>query len=482
MGWSYTKARATEYSSDGSYSASWNNAWTIKEVAPTQAGYIRLRLDIESYSFWSSSDTYNWYSTDTIAYGGETRTIHARSLVPTAATYSTYMQIPNSWAGKTVTLRVAWKTVSVQLNATGVTPSTVTAADGNFGHAIPITLTPSVSGVTHTVWTVCASQREELLTESSATSLSWVPAFATYLPHMANTGRATARIYCETFSNGTSRGTSYADITITLLPGELPPVLSSGWATAALLNQGAASGFNVWIQGYSKARVSFDTTKIAPQYGASIASITCEGETVTGNQHDTGVFGGTSASIVCTVTDSRGQTASETLSVTLLPYSPPTMTGSSAIRSDAQGQAAENGNYIAVQATAVFSSLNGTNSYTLTAYVRQLNGSFPSGGETFNSGEQQVLSTLYSPDTGYEVKLEITDGLGNTAAVTVVLPSRAWAMKFRPTGNGVAFGKAAEINSALELGPNWVLALHDGSGNTVTLSYADLVALKALLI
>jgi len=95
---------------------------------------------------------------------------------------------------------------------------------------------------------------------------------------------------------------------------------------------------------------------------------------------------------------------------------------------------------------------------------------------------KSVLS-LYSPDVSYEVKIELSDGLGNTATYLKTLPTRAWAMKFRETGDGVAFGKAPGTGSAnaklLEIGPGWALRIWSSDGTT----YEDLdyTALHGLL-
>lgn len=482
MAWSYTKPSGVVSQIDGGFQANWTNSWTVAEVTPTQTGCIRLRVTVTTGDFYSSSGSYAWYSADTMSCGGTTISVHARSRVPGAASYTAYVQVPQSWSGRTVSMNIAWTAVSVQLNATGVTPSAITASDGEFGHAIPITLTPAVSGVQHTVTVSCAGRTETLLTQSTATSVSWLPDLAVYAALLPNAGSASAAISCETFASGVSMGSASRTITLRFAAGELPPALSPGWASASVLNEGAASGFTVWIQGWSRAQIVFDSAKISCLYGAGIAgfAISCEGLRVSAAPYRTGVLSGTAASIVCTVTDSRGQTASETLTVALESCAAPSLTALSIFRSDPGGEPDENGTGIAVQATALYSSLGGENSAELRAFVRRLDQDFGGAGTALASAQRAVLGP-YSPDTSYEVKLTLTDGLGRSAQATRVLPSRVWAMKFRPGGDGVAFGKAAETSAALELGPGWVLALHDGNGNTATLSYAELTALKALL-
>ena len=76
-----------------------------------------------------------------------------------------------------------------------------------------------------------------------------------------------------------------------------------------------------------------------------------------------------------------------------------------------------------------------------------------------------VIGTI-SPDSSYLVRLTVTDALGSTATATVALATQKWAMKFRPGGMGVGFGKAPEHDNCLELPSGWVIRI----GSTVVLS------------
>jgi hypothetical protein len=126
-------------------------------------------------------------------------------------------------------------------------------------------------------------------------------------------------------------------------------------------------------------------------------------------------------------------------------------------------------------ASAAYSPLDGENSATLTAATRTSGGTW-SAETALTSGAQSVFSG-FSADTSYEVRVTVTDRLGLSATFSRIVPTRRWALKFRPDGNGVAFGKAAETDGAMELGNDWRLVLHDANGNAVYLDYARLVSL-----
>lgn len=478
MAWSVERDHKFIRSYDGDHWMEWKNTWSVTEIAPVRAGYIRLQAVLSTDMFQKNS-AYVWYATDYIVCNGETIGIAPQYVISGNAGYTVTIEVPASWSGQRVKLVMGWTTLNdLEFTATAAYPSAVSAANGVFGGAIPITITPSVSGVRHEVKVTCAGNTETLLTTASdATTVTWTPAVATYAPLLPSADSASAVITCETFYNAASMGSAAQTVTVAFSPGSLAPVCAAGWAAASVLNEGAAQGFTVWIQGKSKAAVVFDSTKITCQYGASVAGchITCDNMTDSTSPYETGVLPGTSAAILCTVTDSRGQSASETLTVSLLPYAPPLISAPAILRCDAQGDADENGQRIGVTATAVVSPLGGENSYSLTAATRTAGGTW-SGETALVSGAQSVLG-VFSPDTSYEVRVTLTDGLGSTAVFQKLLPTRRWAMKFRADGNGVAFGKAPEQSAALELSDGWKLVLHDAQGNTAYLDYARLAAL-----
>ena len=354
-------------------------------------------------------------------------------------------------------------------------PATPEAGDGAFGRALPITLTGGSAGASYTLTASCAGRTETLLQNGTATALSWTPALETYAALLPNAASAEVTFTCESFYAGVSVGTRTATATLRFPPGSLAPVPASGWATAAALNTGAAAGISCYVQGYSRAAVTFDSGKITCLYGASVAgyAVTCEGVTVSAAPYETPVLPGVTAALVCTVTDTRGQTATETLTVALEGYTRPALSATDLFRCRADGTADENGTAISVCAAAHIAPLNGENRFTLTAAARTLSGDY--GAETALQAGVPAVLTGFSPDTAYELRLTLTDRLGSAAQYTQRFPTRAWAMKFRPDGNGVAFGKAAETDAALELGPGWSLKLHDSQGNSVALDYETLV-------
>ena len=278
-------------------------------------------------------------------------------------------------------------------------------------------------------------------------------ALASRIPNAAS---GTCTVYLKTWSDSslTEQIGDEQSVSFTLrVPADAAPTVSSGWAAAVADNSGGkAASLKGFISGFSRAQIAFATDKISTKYGASIAGykITCGGVSAESAPYKTGVLTGTSAQIICRVTDSRGMYAEETLTVNLYSYVAPTLTGVQIYRSDDAMLPANTGLHIAGVATVKYSDCGGENTYTLKGYWRAVGGSWSagiamiSGKAALVTGSVDILTTA-----SYEAKIEITDKLENTASFSAVIPTADVAFNLRPGGKGAAFGKYSE-KEALE--------------------------------
>ena len=370
------------------------------------------------------------------------------------------------WPRTNAYYRMAPGEICVTVDGVYGTASGITAGDGLFGHAIPVSLSVSTEGAVHDLRVSCAGREETLLSRSTAASCVWTPELATYAALLPDAGSAQAVFTCETFYNGNSVGTASAAITVRFARGSLPPALAAGWATAAVYNVGtAAAGIAAFVQGYSKAQVSFDSTRISCPYGATVTGfrISCGGVTVSEAPYRTPVLTGNST-ILCTVTDSRGQEASETLQIPVQPYAEPRLTEVTVFRCDSGGEPADDGQFFSARGKGLYSPLDGQNSMNLTV-AHKTRDAASYGVETALENDTALVIGTISADKSYQVRLYARDALGNASSVTVDLPTQHWAMKFRPGGMGVGFGKAPEHDRCIELPTGWVIRI----GNSVVL-------------
>ena len=264
----------------------------------------------------------------------------------------------------------------------------------------------------------------------------------------------TGTLTCETYSGSTLIGSKTIAFTASV-PGSMKPALTPGWAAVSYDNSGTkASGIAAWVQGYSKAKAVFNGSKVTCKQGASIAkyAVTYLGKTVEESPYRTETISTTSATVRCTVTDSRGLTAWEDFNISLLEYAPPALVGADLFRSDGEGTAADGGLHIAGVALARYSELGGLNSVTLKGYWKSVGGSY-GAGETLTVGTVGLVTgnVEISADRSYIALLVLTDSLGNSARYEENIPTEQVAFHLKEGGKGAAFGKAAEHDELLDV-------------------------------
>lgn len=375
-------------------------------------------------------------------------------------------------------------TLTFSSSGTYGSPGEITANNTTFDSPITMSYGSSTSGGTYTVQVqVGTSSVVTLQTQASATSKSWTPLLSTYGSSYPNQSSVSCVITVYTYFAGTLSGTKSKTVTISFTAAQAGPSTSNAFSIAPY-NTGAVSGLTGYIQGYSKIRASFNSANVTRQYGATIAkwsvkfgsaaAVDVAAGTAT---KDSGAIS-TATTVVCTVTDSRGFTASETYTTTITQYENPALTAT-VKRADGSGQEDDAGTYLRVDLAGWYSDIAGQN--TQVSVVRKKLASASSydadvtvtGGTTTLSGTRKLYSAanfLVSglADAVYNVQVEITDALGNKATVDVVVESQHWAIHFRNKGSGAALGRSAEYDGVLDLG-TWDIYLRDSGGNIVSL-------------
>ena len=322
-------------------------------------------------------------------------------------------------------------------------PRATTPAIGlvTIGGKATISLPRASTAFTHTLSYSFGSASGTIATKAGSSYTWTVPESlaAQIKSKLSGTGTLT----CKTYKGSSLIGTKSVSFTAAV-PGSMKPALSAGWATVTYDNSGTkASAIAAWVQGYSKAKATFYSSKVTCKQGATVKkySITYLGKTVSASPYRTGTITATAAKVRCTVTDSRGLTAYEDFSITLLAYAKPALNGVKLYRSDAEGKAADSGTHIAGVATAKYSSLGGKNSVTIKGYWKSVGGSYGSG-VAMQAGTAKVISgsTTLSTEKSYTAKIVATDSLGNTATYEATIPTEKGAFHLKAGGDGAARG------------------------------------------
>lgn len=332
--------------------------------------------------------------------------------------------------------------------------SSVTADSGIIGSPLLLSLQRANSAFLHTLTYSFGGISGIIAELSSEESLRWTPPIE-LCAQIPDTDSGICTVTCQTYSGSTLIGTETVEVVLTV-PYSVGLTLSEGWASAAPDNAGtAAEGMDIYVQGYSAAQVSFDQTKIdsSSAYGAVPAAFAIEWEGVEDDgTHCTGVLTAAgSTDIRCTVTDTRGRTVSDRLTINVLPYAKPTLSGISIFRCTSDGTADEGGTAVSVSAVCGISGLSGYNNCVMQAQYSTKAGSCGSR-KTVPSGTPTVLwAGELSPQQSYEVLLTAVDVLGGRAVCSVVIPTDDVFFHGRQGGKGAAFGKYAEEDDLLEV-------------------------------
>ena len=288
-------------------------------------------------------------------------------------------------------------------------------------------------------------------------SVGITPSLGDFAPQITDAAAKTGTLTLYTFdANRNALGSKSYNVTVRV-PSSAAPDVAEGWAKADCYNAGtAAASIDAFVQGYSKAQVTFDSSKITTKYGATIKryKIVCGSVTATDSPYLTGVLTGTSATITCTVEDSRGYMASGTLSVSLYAYKKPALSDVALYRADEDGTANRAGLCIYARAKLTWSDIGGRNPCSLTGYFRLQSGSYPAAGTAMESGAGILLTNAAAVTSTYVAKIEARDSLGNAAAYEATIPTDNVAFHIRDGGQGAGFGKYAEEDDLLDVAWN----------------------------
>ncbi|NLT17420.1 MAG: hypothetical protein GXY11_07345, partial [Clostridiales bacterium] len=260
-------------------------------------------------------------------------------------------------------------------------------------------------------------------------------------------------------NSSTFIGSVEKTFTMTLSDDAYPSIGSMGTTRVA---NGVPAAITRHVQNKTKCYVAILDAQGA--YGSTITNYTVTGNGQTFN-NSSGTFGvfptaGT-VTFTGTVKDSRGRTRTSTISITVDPYSAPSLTKIQAYRSISDGTANTSGTYLSLKATTLFSSLGGQNAVTLRGRFAQRGGSY-GAWNAMTSNTLKILPGLLAVYS-YTAQINVVDTLGSSYTYTATIPTDSVSFNLMDGGMGAAFGKYAENANYLELAAGWGLMFGVGS-------------------
>ena len=281
------------------------------------------------------------------------------------------------------------------------------------------------------------------------TSWTWTSAvsLASKIP---NASSGVWNILVRTKSGSTTIGDKVINVTLNVPSNIVPSISSVGVAEATA---GIAAQFAAYIQGRSTFKV---TVAAAGNQGSTIKSysVKADGKTYSGNSNvfTTQVINGSgNISVVATVTDSRGRTASKTVSVAVTAYSSPSIPTFKAVRCTSAGVEDEDGT--AVKISFNFSIAAMGNKNTRSFKIQQLNGNtwtdIQTISDSYGTNSSVIKTGPYSVDSKFSFRAIATDYFTNATVYADVSPSFS-LINFGAGGKSLAFGGVSANDGSFE--------------------------------
>ena len=352
---------------------------------------------------------------------------------------------------------------------TGVSSGTVLANGSKTLTTIPRTSTPTLSSYSVDMGgkvTIYTNRKSDKLTHDLAYSFAGgsyvsiatgVGASYTWttpdLPdRIPNASSGTVTIRCTTKNGGASVGTATVVLTLKVPTGLAPTITS---VTVAEATPGLAAQFGAYIRNKSTLKVNITAAGVdgstIKEYKVNVAGAVYQGQSVTTNV----VNAQGNVNVIATVTDSRGRTASKTVTIAVLAYSAPTVSEFKAFRCDANGNPKDDGIYMSVSYAYSVTSLNGKNTASMVIeYKTKASDSWSTltTGSDLESSATRAFTDgpVFSTDYQYDIRLTVTDWFGASASYSNGMPTADVVLDISDDGTGLGFGKVSQRSDAIE--------------------------------
>lgn len=386
--------------------------------------------------------------------GSQTKTLYTKTVTISHSADGSKTCAFSSTCGINVTLGSTYHgNVTVSGNGTfdtipRATVPTLSASSVNMGSSITINMPRAADAFTHTL-TYKFGSATGTIGSDLGTSKAWtVPlTLANQIPSGTS---GTCTITCKTYNGSSLIGTKSIGFVAKVPAAVVPSILTINFTETVA---GLAAQFLAFVQGKSKVKINIAA---AGAYGSTIKTYktTVDGQTLTGSAPTTGTLSSGTKTVTVTVTDSRGRTAKQTKTLTVIPYAAPAIKGMKATRCLADGTENYEGTHCKIGFSHTISTLGSKNT---SKYVLEYKAKSATTWTKLKEGTGYVVSdtvitgAVMNTDSSYDVRLSVTDYFG-TVRRTVEVPTAFTLIDFNASGKAIAFGKVSEIASGVEFG------------------------------
>ncbi|WP_302316815.1 DUF859 family phage minor structural protein [Holdemanella biformis] len=312
------------------------------------------------------------------------------------------------------------------------------------GSAIKISGTSASSNFSHKVYVTWNGTKTQIGTIASGTT---TPSFSYTIPtawekNIPDSTSGIATFTLETISGSTSVGSKTVNATIKVRSGVVPSI---GTVSISDTNS-ICAGIGQYVQSQSKLKFTIATSG---NQGSTTTSVSTKfnGQTYSGSTFTTqAIQNSGTLTYTITVTDSRGRTATKSGSITVVAYSPPSLTNVSAKRANS-GYAVDesSGTYALLHFKVGFTSLSNKN---VTSFYIQYRTSGATTWTKINSwannytlNQDYKAGNLFTSTTStYEIAFGVKDKFMNDYSWQIVTVTQTYTLiNFGKDGKSLTF-------------------------------------------
>lgn len=318
----------------------------------------------------------------------------------------------------------------------GATAPVLNYSSRGLGQVLKITMTRNHPEVTHNLRYTFGSKKNILMKTNAGSSHEWtIPnSLGSEIPKSTS---GTCTVTCQSYVGSRLIGTQSKTFTLTV------PDVAAYYPSAshAITETGPVpSSWGLWVQNLSKPKIAVNS---AGAHGSSITNIRTTlpvGDFVGSSQtlYDAIPTSGSYA-IESTVTDSRGRKTVKKTTLSVAPYTKPSITSFEVHRANSSGTLDPGGTYAKVEVKGSYSSVGGKNSRTMKIYSKHRNVSTWTLKETIYPSESFTVTKNYSGYTAgdsYDFRVEFSDNFSG-ASSNVVLSTAKVLMDMGKYGLGI---------------------------------------------
>lgn len=308
----------------------------------------------------------------------------------------------------------------------------------DFGVQVDFTISRYSSSFTHTLEFVSGGTTYTIGT-GLATSGSYIFPVS-LIPNYPSSGSPTVTVTCKTYNGGSLIGTASTTVYLNV-PSSYIPTCS----LAVVDTNSITSTWGIWVKSKSILQGTITTAGVSGSTISSYSSTVDGGVPLTTNPFTRSISASGDLDIISTVSDTRGRTASDTETITVVDYTVPTLTSIELKRCLSNGALDEDGTYGKVVCTYAISSCSDNNDKSLKVTIGAVTKTFTLSNYSGTYTATDLFSGLLTTGT-YTATFKLEDSFySGTTAITqpfTVTPSYN-TISYHDGGKGVTVGQVA---------------------------------------